>query len=100
MHVLHGGLRRNALREQLSFPISRAQRVADRVHLQIASLRGFAYSIYINEIEISNPGAFAALLFYNLVHEPTKRKLHLFDPTISFAIPLKEGRSYVPLHFH
>ena len=49
----------------------------------------------------SNVAVIAALLFYNLVHAlARKRKLHLFDPTISFAIPLKVGRSYVPLHFH
>ena len=51
--------------------------------------------------QTSNVAVIAALLFYNLVHAlARKRKLHLFDPTISFAIPLKVGRSYVPLHFH
>ena len=38
MHVLHEGLRRNALREQLLVLIPQAQRVADPMHLQLAFL--------------------------------------------------------------
>ena len=42
LHVLHEGSRKNALREQLSVPIPRAQRVTDGVHLQPAfPLGGF-----------------------------------------------------------
>ena len=38
--ILHGGLHRNALREQLSIPIPWAQRVSGCVHLQSAFRRG------------------------------------------------------------
>ena len=52
LHVPHGGSRRNALREQFSSPNPRAQRVANRVHLQLAFLPVWDSSaLHLNAIE-------------------------------------------------